>query len=67
RVLLRATLAGLSASFVTQALEWHDLRWPLRDPTSGMAYVQMMLRLGYGPPGPRTPRRPARDVLDIEP
>ncbi|MBL1110934.1 DUF1918 domain-containing protein [Streptomyces sp. 110] len=67
RVLLRATLAGLSASFVTQALEWQDLRWPLRDPTSGMAYVQMMLRLGYGPPGPRTPRRPARDVLDIEP
>ncbi len=33
RVLLRATLAGLSTSFVTQTLEWHDLRWPLRDPT----------------------------------
>ncbi|MGW5446039.1 Acg family FMN-binding oxidoreductase [Streptomyces asiaticus] len=67
RVLLRATLAGLSASFVTQALEWHDLRWPLRDPMSGMAYVQMVLRLGYGPPGTQTPRRPVDDVLDIVP
>ncbi|MYU16126.1 DUF1918 domain-containing protein [Streptomyces sp. SID8361] len=67
RVLLRATLDGLAASFVTQALEWRDLRWPLRDPMSGMAYVQMVLRLGYGPPGTRTPRRPVDDVLDLEP
>ncbi|MFD5387090.1 Acg family FMN-binding oxidoreductase [Streptomyces sp. NPDC127074] len=67
RVLLRATLEGLAASFVTQALEWHDLRWPVRDPMAGMAYVQMVLRLGYGPPGTRTPRRPVQDVLDIEP
>ncbi|WP_317259605.1 MULTISPECIES: Acg family FMN-binding oxidoreductase [Streptomyces] len=67
RVLLRATLEGLSASFVTQALEWHDLRWPLRDPTSAMAHVQMVLRLGYGPRGRQTPRRPVHDVLDIEP
>ncbi|MBL1099204.1 Acg family FMN-binding oxidoreductase [Streptomyces coffeae] len=67
RVLLRATLEGLATSFVTQALEWHELRWPLRDPTSGMAYVQMVLRLGYGRPGTRTPRRPVQDVLDVEP
>ncbi|MCM3300481.1 nitroreductase family protein [Streptomyces pseudogriseolus] len=66
RVLLLATLKGLSSSFVTQALEWPDLRWPLRDPTTGTGYVQMVLRLGYGPPGPATPRRPMRDVLDIE-
>ncbi|GHJ29465.1 MULTISPECIES: Acg family FMN-binding oxidoreductase [Streptomyces] len=67
RVLLRATLAGLATSFVTQALEWRDLHWPLRDPASGMAYVQMVLRLGYGPAGAPTPRRPVHDVLDIEP
>ncbi|MFI0819357.1 Acg family FMN-binding oxidoreductase [Streptomyces sp. NPDC021098] len=67
RVLLRATLEGLAASFVTQALEWRDLRWPLRDPVSGAAYVQMVLRLGYGPPGARTPRRPIHEVLDIQP
>lgn len=60
--------SGLTrASFVTQALEWHDLRWPLRDPTSAMAHVHMVLRLGYGPRGRQTPRRPVRDVLDIEP
>ncbi|MER5184187.1 nitroreductase family protein [Streptomyces sp. NPDC002896] len=65
-VLLLATLKGLSSSFVTQALEWPDLRWPLRDPVTGTGHVQMVLRLGYGPPGPATPRRPMREVLDIE-
>ncbi|MFE0965508.1 Acg family FMN-binding oxidoreductase [Streptomyces fungicidicus] len=67
RVLLLATLKGLSSSFVTQALEWPDLRWPLRDPVTGAGYVQMVLRLGYGPPGPATPRRFIRDVLDVKP
>jgi hypothetical protein len=66
-VLLRATLEGLSSSFATQALEWTDLRWPLRDPVSGTGYVQMVLRLGYGPDVPATPRRPVEDVLDIRP
>jgi hypothetical protein len=67
RVLLLATLEGLSSSFVTQPLEWTDLRWPLRDPVSGTGYAQMLLRLGYGPKGPDTPRRPVPDVLDIQP
>ncbi|MGW3981127.1 Acg family FMN-binding oxidoreductase, partial [Streptomyces mirabilis] len=66
-VLLLATLEGLSSSFVTQALEWPDLRWPLRDPLSGSAHVQMVLRLGYGPGGPGTPRRPVPEVLDMQP
>ncbi|WP_422070539.1 Acg family FMN-binding oxidoreductase [Streptomyces orinoci] len=66
RVLLLATLEGLATSFSTEALEWPDLRWPLRDPSSGAGYVQMMLRLGYGPKGPRTPRRPVREVLVTE-
>ncbi|MGY4742283.1 hypothetical protein [Streptomyces sp. ATMOS53] len=30
RILLLATLHGLSSSFATQPLEWTDLRWPLR-------------------------------------
>lgn len=67
RVLLRATIEGLATSFVTQAIEWPDLRWPLRDPVAGVGHVQMVLRLGYGPRGPATPRRPVREVLDIEP
>ncbi|MFC3584283.1 Acg family FMN-binding oxidoreductase [Streptantibioticus rubrisoli] len=66
RVLLLATLEGLATSFSTEALEWPDLRWPLRDPVSGTGYVQTMLRLGYGPKGPTVPRRPVRDVLIIE-
>ncbi|MFE0044382.1 Acg family FMN-binding oxidoreductase [Streptomyces albireticuli] len=66
RVLLLATSKGLSASFATQALEWPDLRWPLRDPGSGAGEVQMILRLGYGPECPATPRRPVRDVLEFE-
>ncbi|MDT0449547.1 nitroreductase [Streptomyces sp. DSM 40473] len=66
RVLLLATLKGLATSFSTQALEWPDLRWPLRDPLTGTGQVQMILRLGYGPQGPATPRRPVRDVLVIE-
>ncbi|WP_328727420.1 Acg family FMN-binding oxidoreductase [Streptomyces sp. NBC_00259] len=67
RVLLLATLEGLSGSFATQALEWADLRWPLRDPVTGRGHTQMVLRLGYGPGGPTTPRRPVPEVLDIEP
>ncbi|MBZ6477487.1 nitroreductase [Streptomyces griseocarneus] len=67
RVLLLATLKGLATSFSTQALEWPDLRWPLRDPATGTGHVQMILRLGYGPHGPTTPRRPVQDILAIEP
>nr|WP_243761823.1 nitroreductase [Streptomyces sp. YIM 98790] len=65
RVLLTATLRGLSVSLTSQALDWEDLRWPVRDPATGMGYVQMVLRIGYGPKIPATPRRPVDDVLDI--
>lgn len=67
RVLLLATLKGLSSSFVTQPLEWTDLRWPLRDPVTGTGYQQVLLRLGYGPEGASTPRRPVTEILDIQP
>jgi nitroreductase len=67
RVLLLATLHGLSSSFATQPLEWTDLRWPLRDPSTGTGFTQVVLRLGYGPGGPGAPRRPVSQVLDIRP
>lgn len=67
RVLLLATLKGLSSSFATQPLEWTDLRWTLRDPVSGQGFTHMVLRLGHGPEGPSTPRRPVPDILDIRP
>jgi nitroreductase len=65
RVLLEATLADLATSLTSHALEDRDLRLLARDPGWGTGYVQMVLRLGYGPRGPATPRRPVKDVLDI--
>lgn len=63
RVLLVATEAGLSASFMNQPLEHTDLRWLVRSPMTGHGHPQMIMRLGYGVPVPATPRRPLADVL----
>ncbi|MGW5666147.1 Acg family FMN-binding oxidoreductase [Streptomyces sp. NPDC003758] len=65
RVWLQATLDGLVASLTSQPLEWPELRWVVRDPTTAMGHVQMVIRLGYGPVGAPTPRRPVADVLDV--
>ncbi|MFJ1981063.1 Acg family FMN-binding oxidoreductase [Streptomyces albogriseolus] len=65
RVLLEATLALLATSLTSHALETPELRLLVRDPASGTGQVQMVLRIGYGPRGPATPRRPVSDVLDI--
>ncbi|MFF8908313.1 Acg family FMN-binding oxidoreductase [Streptomyces olivaceoviridis] len=65
RVLLRATADGLVASVTSQPLEWPEIRWAVRDPVSAMAHVQMVIRLGYGPEGSASPRRPVADLLDI--
>jgi len=62
--LLVATAHQVRTSLFSQAVEWPDLRWALRDPRAGREHVQMLIRFGYGPEGPATPRRPARDVLD---
>nr|WSX72765.1 nitroreductase family protein [Streptomyces sp. NBC_00899]WSX81167.1 nitroreductase family protein [Streptomyces sp. NBC_00899] len=68
RALLVATVHGVRASLLHQGLEWPDIRWALRDPRGGGRHVQMLIRLGYGPEGPASPRRPVRDVLeDVEP
>ncbi|MEU3189093.1 nitroreductase family protein [Streptomyces sp. NPDC006992] len=67
RVLLLATREGVAGSFATQALERQELRWLLRDPVAGAGPVQMIMRLGYGPMGARTPRRSVQDVLDTAP
>ena len=63
-VLLVLTAYGLRASMMHQAMEWPDLRWLLRDPSSGPEEPQMLLRIGYGPEGPRTPRREAALLIE---
>ena len=63
-ILLLLTAHGLRASLMYQALEWPDLRWLLRNPsTSESCRPQMLFRVGYGPEGPATPRRPVSEVL----
>lgn len=62
RVLLEATLSGLSVSFLNAPLEHRDLRWLVRNPRTGVGHTHMLLRLGYGDPVPLTPRRPLDDV-----
>jgi len=63
RVLLAATVQGLSASFLNQPLEASNLRWLVRDPLRGIGFPQMVLRLGYGPQVPPTPRRSLDEVV----
>ncbi|MCE7079119.1 nitroreductase family protein [Streptomyces sp. ST2-7A] len=65
RVLLVATDRGLATSLSSQALEWDELRWPTRDPMGPISHVQMIIRLGYGPESPPTPRRAVTEILEI--
>jgi nitroreductase len=62
-VLLTATTEGLVASMFTQPLELPPVRDLLVD-LPGMGWPQMILRVGYGPAGRPTPRRPLNDVID---
>lgn len=66
RVLLQATLDGLATSLMSQPLEWPELRSSVRDPSSAIGFVHMVFRLGYGPHGAATPRRPVTEVLSFE-
>ncbi|WP_223206228.1 Acg family FMN-binding oxidoreductase [Streptomyces xanthii] len=66
RVLLQATLDGLSTSLMSQPMEWPELRTLTRDPSSTTGHVHIILRLGYGPRGRATPRRPVTEVLSFE-
>ncbi|MFJ5834125.1 Acg family FMN-binding oxidoreductase [Streptomyces sp. NPDC093089] len=66
RVLLQATLDGLATSLMSQPLEWPELRSDARDPGSTIGFVHMVFRLGYGPQGRTTPRRPVSEVLSFD-
>ncbi|MFE1291818.1 Acg family FMN-binding oxidoreductase [Streptomyces sp. NPDC058751] len=56
-VWLVATAYGLRASLLHQAVEWADLRDALDSTFDATAHPQLLIRLGYGPEGPATPRR----------
>jgi nitroreductase len=70
-VLLTATRAGLGSSPLTQPLEVENTRAFVRDhvAASTSAHPQILLRIGWAPPGagelPATPRRPLDDVVSI--
>ena len=63
RVLLHATAAGLSASFLSQVVEVPVVRRRLRDLIGGGVWPQTVLRIGYGSPVPATPRRSLDEFL----
>ncbi|MFF4905217.1 Acg family FMN-binding oxidoreductase [Streptomyces sp. NPDC001260] len=61
-VLLTATARGLRTSLLHQAMEWPDLRAAMALPGHKRCHPHLLLRLGYGPDGGRTPRAPGRQV-----
>ena len=70
RLLLQATVVGIAASPLTQALDWPDTRQRLRSRLSLVGHPQMLLRIGYpSTPDAGTPsgRRPVEDVLRFQP
>jgi nitroreductase len=63
RVLLTATVRGLSASFLSQPIEVRSVREDLRRTLGGVLVPQSVLRLGFSTPVPPTPRRPVSELL----
>jgi hypothetical protein len=63
RVLLTAARNGLATSLLYQPIDLHDVeqqdtrRWPWP------GFPQMIIRFGFGPPGPGSPRRRVDDIL----
>lgn len=62
-VLLRATELGLRASMLGQVIDLPGTRSQMRTLLRLIGEPQMVLRVGYGPVAPPTPRRPLSDVL----
>ncbi|GAA2807016.1 Acg family FMN-binding oxidoreductase [Kribbella solani] len=62
-VLLEATARGVATSLLNQAVEHEELRPQISDPLEPWQRPQAVIRFGYGPPVPPTPRRPIAEVL----
>ena len=63
KLLLYACAEGVQGSFLNQPVELAPLRSVLRDLIGRGAFPQLVVRLGYGPPVPPTPRRSVSEVL----
>jgi hypothetical protein len=63
RVLLTATVHGVSASFLYQPIELRDMRGGAARPWPWPERPQMVIRFGYGAKPTPTPRRRLDDVL----
>jgi nitroreductase len=62
-LLLVATTHWLRAGFLTQPLELPAFRDEVRGLIDSRRMPQVVLRVGYGPTPPRSPRRPLHEVL----
>ncbi|WP_422735582.1 Acg family FMN-binding oxidoreductase [Micromonospora sp. WMMD729] len=62
-VLLVATRLRLATTPISQPVEVPAIRALLTDTTAGR-WAQMIIRIGYGPQAPVTPRRPLSEVLE---
>lgn len=65
RMLLYARTQGIWASFLNQPIEVPDMRLTLQSMLERAGFPQMLLRMGYGPEVPPTPRRSVQDVLSV--
>ncbi len=63
RLLLVATKAGYSASYLNQPIEVSEFRTRLASELRTAGYAQLLLRVGRGSTAPHSPRRPITDVL----
>ena len=66
RVLLTATVNHVSTGLLTSPLEVSSLRRLLVDEVASRGHPQVLLRLGYGPRQPASPRRTVAEVLEME-
>lgn len=62
-IALRGCLEGIWVAFLNQPIEVSALREHLRKEFDTAGYPQLLIRMGYGPAGGHTPRRPVEEVL----
>ncbi len=63
KIVLHARAEGVWASYFSQPIEVARLRKDLQDILGRKDFPQLVLRMGYGPEVPPTPRRSVSDVL----